>query len=37
MVLCDDLEWWREAQEGKNTYILVSDSWCYAAETNSTL
>ena len=37
MVLYDDLEGWREAQEGKNIYILISDSWCCTAETKATL
>ena len=40
-MLCDDLGgWaggWREAQEGGDLWILVTDSWCCTAETNTTL
>ena len=42
-MLCDSLEWWdgvgggREFQEGRNTCILMVDSCCCMAETNTTL
>ena len=41
MALCDDLERWegegREAQDGGNIYIIMTDSHSYMAETNITL
>ena len=40
-MLCDDLEGWdgvgfREAQEGGDVFILLADSRCCIAETNTT-
>ena len=43
LVLCDNLEGWdgvgggREVQEGGGIYILMADSHCCMAETNTTL